>query len=747
MKRRDFLAAGTAALAAPFCIAASPPGEDPVRLANDRWSVEIDPRTLAIRVAPAGTPAIIISRGVPGHLHSDLVRGEASASWTWDGQFHLSCTLAGADLSIAVTATRAGTLAILDQPPLAIGRGLILPIAEGYYIPPDDAAWRAHLAGSECDTTQELSLPLWGLDHGTRSFHWLLTNPFNNLLRFTDEADGLAVGLTHNFTAQAPATPMSMVLHLGPADLLAGAKRYRAHLIESRAYRSLDEKIAATPSAARLIGATHIYLWDNGLIAARDVRDWPGFIARLQGSDPLAIRLRTRFEADMAALIQAPPPRPAAFQRQAIVSAVNQALDGLARAEWQTEEADPHILVAAYRGLREAFVAAFGPALAPDPSLWGGGLSKATFAALEVAGLTRLWIGLGDGWEGGLWRPEAVRAAAERGYLIAPYDSYETAIPPGERPDWATAQLGRAAYEHCAVIRENGTPTSGFQNTGHYTNTICVAPLVRARVSALAEAGGFNSWFLDAFGTGMVFDDYRPGAPMTMAQNAAADIAAPRWISEALQMPTGSEGGNAVCAEGVLFAHGVETPLFGWGDPDLRRDPHSPFYFGNWYPSEAPGVFFRPVALKEPYLSLFFDPRTRLPLCQAAFHGSVIASHQWGFDQLKFANAVADRALIQQLYNTAPMFHLSAGTLEERLPAIRRHGSFFRPVHERLARRTMENFAWLSEDRLVQRTIFADGTQLIANFAATDRRADDLSLPAKSVTAIVRGQPNRTFQA
>jgi hypothetical protein len=540
---------------------------------------------------------------------------------------------------------------------------------------------------------------------------------------------------------------MTMVLHLGPADLLAGAKRYRSHLIEHAAYRSLDEKIAATPSAARLIGATHIYLWDNGLFAARDVRGWPDFIDRLRGNDPLAIRLRGRFEADTAALIQTISSRPAAQQQQVIVSAVNQALDGLARAEWQKEEVDPHILVAAYRGLRDAFLAAFGPALEPDPSLWGGGLSKATFAALETAGLTRLWIGLGDGWEGGLWRPEAVRAAADRGYLIAPYDSYETAIRPGERPDWATAQLGRAAYENCAVIRQDGTPMSGFQNTGHYTNTICVAPLIRTRVPALARAGGFNSWFLDAFGTGMVFDDYRPGAPMTMAENAAADVAAPRWISEDLQMPTGSEGGNSVCADGLLFAHGVETPLFGWGDPDLHRDQHSTFYFGNWYPPEAPGVFFRPVPLKEPYLSLFFDPRTRLPLYQAAFHGSVIASHQWGFDQLKFANAVAERALIQQLYNAAPLFHLSAGTLQERLPAIRRHDAFFRPLHERLARLTMDGFAWLSDDRLVQRTTFGDGTQLIANFAGTERQVDGLALPAKSVTAIVPGQPNQTFQS
>ncbi len=42
-------------------------------------------------------------------------------------------------------------------------------------------------------------------------------------------------------------TPMSLVLHLGGPDLLAGARRYRARLIEQGRYRRLDEKIRCRP--------------------------------------------------------------------------------------------------------------------------------------------------------------------------------------------------------------------------------------------------------------------------------------------------------------------------------------------------------------------------------------------------------------------------------------------------------------------------------------------------------------------
>ena len=745
MKRRNLLVAGIAATAAPFGIAGASASE-PVRLANESWSVEIDPATLAIVATPHGRPVVTVSRGVAGHRHDALVQGPGSASWQWDGRFRLTCTLDGPDLSVTVTAAEAGKLALLDQPPGAIGKGLMLPVAEGYYVTAGDARWRSYLTErmEEIDAAEDLSVPLWGLDHGDFTLHWLLADPFDNALRFTSEGDAMAMGLTHEFTSLAPDAPMMMILHLGPADLLAGSKRYRRHLVERGEWRPIADKIAATPAAGRLIGASHLYLWGNGLIGTGDVRDWPGFLTRLGSGTGLAERIRGRFEAEVLALVRAGG-TPAPYARRVILRGFNAAITDLARLEWQKEEAASEVLVAAYRTLRTEVVAAFGPVLAKDPAAWGDGLSKAMFADLKAAGLERLWIGLGDGWEGGLWRPEAVRAGAALGYLVAPYDSYETAIPPGERPDWATAQLGRAAYDNCGVVRRDGSITAGFQQTGHYTNTRCVTPILKDRISALAEAGGFNSWFLDVYATGMMFNDYRPGALMTKAENAAANIAACRWLSETMQLPAGSEGGNAVGAPGVLFAHGIATPLFGWGDKELRKDAKSPFFLGNWYPPEGPSVFFKRVPLKQPYLALFFDPATRLPLYQGAFHGSVIVTHQWAFDQLKLANAAADRALLGQLYNIPPLFHLSAETLAARLPAIKRHDAFFRPMHERLAGRTMESFAWLSEDRLVQRTRFDDGTELVANFAGEERGVEGLRLPPRSVTAVVEGKPGRVF--
>ncbi|KAF1009837.1 MAG: hypothetical protein GAK32_01893 [Pseudomonas fluorescens] len=415
----------------------------------------------------------------------------------------------------------------------------------------------------------------------------------------------------------------------------------------------------------------------------------------------------------------------------------------LARQSWQQRvEPDMARLADAYGAVRNEVAKVFAGALRQPPEQWGSTLSATTLKTLQGAGLERLLLTLGEGWEGGLWHPEAVRQGVEAGYLMAPYDSYETALSATENPDWTTAHLGSKAHGECAIVLNGGRLKTGFQQSGYYTDPRCVRPLLQARVQAVQARAGFNAWFLDAYATAMVFDSYRSGATMTQAQNAEGNIDASRWINTALKLPAGSEDGNAITAQGILFAHGMQTPVIGWGDNEMTRNKQSPYYVGNWYPPEQPSVFFKPVPLKEPFRTLYFEPTMRLPLYQAVFHGSVITTHHWLFDSLKLSNVRADNELAQLLYNVPPLYHLSATTLSQRTPMIARQDRFFRPLHQRLATLAMTDFRWLSPDRQVQQTTFADGTRLVANFSAQPYE----HYPARSVTALIDGQHEQIYQ-
>ncbi|WP_439877325.1 glycoside hydrolase [Pseudomonas prosekii] len=707
-------------------------------LENPLWRVALDPATLSIRATPAHNLPMQASAGVPEHKVSRLVQTDNRIDWQWDdGAWTLSANLDQRDLALTITARAPGELTFLKQPGSAMGNGLIWPLAEGHYVPAGDALWQNFLLDQgELNTTQDLSLPLWSVDHAGFTLNWLMTNPYNNHLTFSAEGKNLALTARHQFTRLEPRAPLTFILSLGDADPLAGAKRYRQWLIDNGQYEALSNKLLKTPEAKKLLGASHVYLWGSDLLGLDDVRSWPALLKLLSGTEALSSELRSSLDAAMRQMLDAAQPPLDRYQQTTLLRGLNGALNQKARSGWQAvAEPDMQKLAEGYGQLRSEVAKTFAEALTADPQRWGGTLAPSTINQLQAAGLSKLWLGLGEGWEGGLWHPETVRQGVAAGYLLAPYDSYETALTGKENPDWTTAHLGARANLECAIVLDNGAFKSGFQQSGHYTDPRCVRPLLEARIKAVQARAGFNSWFLDAYATGMLFDSYRRDANMTQAQNAAGNIDASRWVNQTLLLPTGSEDGNATTARGVLFAHGMQTPVIGWGDPDMSKDAQSPYYLGRWYPNEKPQVFFKTAPLKEPYRTVHFAPQTRLPLYQAVFHGSVITTHHWLFDSLKLSNVRAENELTQLLYNVPPLYHLSADTLKQRLPVIARQDRFFRPLHERLATEAMTDFAWLSADRLVQQTTFADGTRLVANFDRREREVGGQALARQSITA------------
>ncbi|MBK5413055.1 glycoside hydrolase [Pseudomonas sp. TH34] len=700
-------------------------------LENALWRVEIDPATLAIHVIPSDKTAVQASSGVLAHRVNQLSQNARQASWQWDdGAYRLSATLDQRDLALTITARDAGELAILRQPASAMGKGLIWPLAEGHYVPAGNAVWQDFLLEQgDVNTTQDLSLPLWGVDHGAFTLNWLMTNPYNNRLHWQADGIGLAISAFHEFTTLDPAAPMTVLLHLGESDPLAGAKRYHQWLVEQELFEPLADKLRQTPEAEKLLGASHIYLWGNDLLSLGDVRDWPQLLKLLRSGKGLAAELNGLLDKEAAQVRQVKQP----YEQAVLLRGLNAAISTKARQGWQpSTEPNMTQLADGYGALRRELAVAFAGALSTTPETWGNTLSVTN--ALKDAGLKRLLVTQGEGWEGGLWHPEAVKAGVDAGYLMAPYDSYETALSATENPDWTTAHLGSKAYGECAIVLKGGQLKTGFQKSGHYTDPRCVRPLLEARIKAVQAKSGFNAWFLDAYATSMLFDSYRTGASMTQAQNAEGNIDAARWINTALKLPAGSEDGNAITARGILFAHGMQTPVLGWGDREMTQDKQSPYYVGAWYPPEQPAVFFKSVPLKEPFRTVYFDPAMRLPLYQAVFHGSVITTHHWLFDSLKLSNVRAENELTQLLYNVPPLYHLSAATVKQRLPVIQRQDAFFRPLHERLATQAMTDFRWLTEDKQVQQTTFADGTRLVANFAE------------RSITAFVPGAQAVVYQ-
>ncbi len=399
---------------------------------------------------------------------------------------------------------------------------------------------------------------------------------------------------------------------------------------------------------------------------------------------------------------------------------------------------DPAANVAWGHKVREQLVEAFGPWLVA-PRRWGGGLSLDTVAALQQAGLTKAWLGADD-WRDAMWHPEAVEAAKASGYLVAVYDSYGSAHPSNLRATWATAQMGDELA--AAGYRDSkGEKLRGFSGRGVYVNARLAEPYAQRRISAVARAARLNSYFLDVDAAGPELKDYTPGRETSEREDAQARTRRLLFPTRALDQVTGSEGGLAHYAPNIAYSHGIATQPFAWMDPDIGKHKQSAYYRGGYWPPETPALYFKPVPLKPSLARFVTSAQFRLPLYQLVFHDSLVSTHHWEYSSLKFSSEREHTALLQLLYMVPPLYHLNDRVLARDLPFISAYDRVFRPLHERLFVERMNDFQVLSADRLLQRSVFADGTLITVNFSLkTLRSPEGRRLPPRSALVLVPNQ-------
>ena len=727
-----------------------------VRLSNGAWTVDIETQSLGVKAYPKGSEtAIPISSGQPGFSDvAEFSQDGDTVSWRiTDRSLTVRFELVGKSLSVEfVHDEQTNDTFRLTWPVIEDSESLrayILPLFEGSYVPKNDMTWQNFLSErGPINTTAGLSMPFWGLDLTDRTLTYILTNPFNNQIRFdktTSSALGMAV--SHAFTPNWEQKKYGLHISLGAASPVASAKQYRHYLQQNAEFVSFAEKIEKTPAAAKLLGAAHVYVWGGKLLSEHDVTDWKTFATRLIGDTRIWTQLNAETRKTIQEIVQSD--YPSKYARRVVSRAISEQLekqDFYKPSLWTdiplTSETEKLIsrdvrtlsLPELYRRNCLLFYAAFSDLLR-HPNKWGDGLSVKLLEQFSENGLDRLWLGV-DSWQDGFRHPTAVAKAKELGYLVGPYDSYHSIHHPNEKDTWETAQFDLSLYETGGIVNADGTKNRGFKKKGYHLSPLVAQPYVENRVNGIVEQmpSDFNTWFIDCDAYGELFDDYSSAHPATQLDDMNARLARIAWIRDTYNMVVGSEGGAAYSAAVLHFAHGMTLPVIGWGDPDMKSKT-SPYYVGGYWPPEGPAIHIKQVPLKPNYLYHYYDPRFRLPLYQIVFHDSVITTHHWGSGSLKFENAIGTLALLELLYNVPPLYHLNIEEFSKHKAWIKRHYVFFSPLHRQIGGQAMTDFEWLSSDKLVQRTEFGDTVEILANFGTDPFRYKDVIVIGKSVVA------------
>lgn len=712
---------------------------EPIRLTDGLHAVTLDPGTLRMSASIGGKSLLLSDAGASEAVSKLRVVG-ARARWDLPNRgVSVEAALDGDTLDVTFHPRRAGRLSFPRLRASPERQAFLLPIAEGVYVPTGDAWWAGYLKdhGPE-DTLEGLTMPFIGVDLGGRTATYIFTNRFHNRLAFTDVGGRVAMEASHETEERPPYRAWTVRIVLGEPSPIQPARAYRHWLKAHGMFVSMREKIAQTPDTAKLLGAAQAYLWGGDILSRHDVRNWPAFCRRLMDPGAPAIVGRARElmpkEAQDAAAKIAGGSWPDRYSTGVIAAALSNVMQ---RADFPDPPLPDHRSPADQAAIADhnsrALAAAFPDMLLP-PDRWGDGVSVKMMDRLADAGLSRLWLGL-DSWDGALHHPAAIRRAEALGWLVAPYDSYNSIHAPGAKGSWETAQFDEHLWEIGAVQRADGTKQPGFQKKGYILNTGAAFPYVKRRVSGLMNAVRFNSWFLDTDAFGQLYDDYSPRHPATEADDMRARLHRMAWIRDTYHIPVGSEGGSAYAAPALAYEQGVTVPSFGWGDPDLS-DRSSPYFLGAYYPPDGPAVFLKPVPLKEDYYRAMFDPRFRLPLYETVFHDSVVATRHWSAGSLKFTNAAAVGELTDLLYQTPPLYHWNLDTFAAQKERVTAFLKMFTPLHRTTGILPMTEFKWLTADRLVQRTRFGDEIEITANFRDKEWRTGDTAFPPHTVQAI-----------
>lgn len=365
--------------------------------------------------------------------------------------------------------------------------------------------------------------------------------------------------------------------------------------------------------------------------------------------------------------------------------------------------------------------------------VFGDGKRLDFLKELARLGVDRMWLGYDQDARqpATLVRTDYIEEAKRLGILVAPYDTFDNAQDP-KSADSAECVWNSDLFPAGCIVNEKGAIQKGFAGRGCEMSSQALVLRepkehnLENRVASRARTG-INSYFLDSDAFGELYDDYSKSHPMTPELDRRNRLARMRMIAENHGLVLGSEAGAAWSAPVIAFAHGTEAVAneFLW---PLERDRQR---FGGWWPPERPAIFFKPVEPDEDFCKARYDPAYRLPLYQAAFHGSVVSVERWETPLTKFPELFQVRALLELLYNVPSMWSLDLKELRRNERPFLALYQFYSPIHRAVGGQPLTEFDWLTPDRMVQRTRFGDEIELTANFS----RATFETLPPMCIEA------------
>lgn len=724
--------------------------------AKTDFSFDVDPATFTVSITENGEKADISKPQEPKEV-TGLQKNDQEVSWIYPTE-QLKVNVKKEHNHLAVSLT---SLSDEDRTfiwPKLDAKNYVLPIAEGKTIPNNQQEWLAYFSeNNELAMSEAFSMSFFSTNQETFATTFVMDNPFNTDIVAKTEPS-LTLEANHHFIGFDKNKTVNYRLYITDNDPVAMAKTYQMDRINLGEFKTLDEKEKENPEIAKIRGAIQIYYWNSRILTTEDVQwsklpqmvddplfQWIGDLLAQYGEDGSAEYVK--------ALDAFKNKEGYNYEKNTFLTSIHNVL---LYPQFYTKDIfknpDAHAQKLIDKGIdklseqerydlnKQLLAGALG-SLVPPIEQWGQATSSDVLKDMKTSGIQNAWIGLPN-WANGLMNPSMVKTANDEGYLIGPYDSYQS-IQENASIDWNTASFpNQTLYEQATVTNKKGEKVAGFLGKGRKLNPTLIFPDVEERFNSIMQNGiPFNSWFLDTDAAGEIYNDYSSDHLTTQTEDVAGRLKRMAYFDQK-GLVVGSEGGNDFASKELVFAHGIETPVIMWSDPDMRENKDSEYYVGSYAALDGgiPSKYKKIVPIKEEYKAIYTDPVYSLPLYKLVYNRSVITSHQWEWDSYKIKGQTNERRMKEYLYNTPPMVHLDKAVWEERKQDISENAKIWSSFQKAALQHEMTNFAVLTDDCLVQKTEFGETLSVIANFSDTDYQSGSTKVASQTALVINEGK-------
>ncbi len=331
---------------------------------------------------------------------------------------------------------------------------------------------------------------------------------------------------------------------------------------------------------------------------------------------------------------------------------------------------------------------------------------------LQAQGIARiLWSNRAD--------PEVIAAMnAIDGVLTSRYDIYQDLMDPnvvktqlrGVHPDWT-----QDAWPQDIMRDEKGDWRKGWQVRGkdgkmYPCAVLCDRQALKyaaRRVPAELQTHPYRCRFIDTTTAAPWRECYDPNHPLTRSESRHWKMELLRYMSQDMHLVTGSETGHDAAVPFVHYFEGMLS-LGPYRVPDSGRQMQK-----IW--DEVPEL----VAKYQ------LGYRYRLPLWELVYHDCVVAQWYWGDYNNKLPSVWDQRDLFNALYGTPPMFMFTRTFWEQNKDHFAKSYKDTCTLARAVGYSEMTDHRFLTPDRSVQQTQFANGVVVTVNFGATPFRLPD----------------------